>query len=352
MLPGWWGGGAINYMYFRCACQSPFYAMFQPLARLPTIGPLGPCDGTRCSQWMQDHWAYTFEAQGCYCSDLDFPKEVPEGLAVLPQCVRMGPRVLSDAQPIAFAKWLTVVTQNESLRPGTTEAPRPQEDDDKEVEVPLDQLYPWLKDIDNLDSDPSKPISSSASTSKKAKVVDSDRDSVALSEDQMNQVFALLEQKRRAWGQALPEQVADFRTWMPGGAFMQKTKGQVAYVLQAEARTKGAKEWVAAYMLPKLASFTLSKYGEGPASSLAISGAGKCNSCTMCGAAKKKRATSILWPTSKPATIMKAWPLAGSPALQSTHVGRGWQRSRRFALTSTVACLSQMHQACLELAVP
>eukprot|EP00974_Lingulodinium_polyedra_P063857 6166673-Lingulodinium_polyedra.AAC.1 len=86
----------------------------------------------------------------------------------------------------------------------------------------------------------------------------------------MNQVFALLEQKRREWGMAIPEQQTDFKTWMPGGAFMARTKGEVAQVLQAAPRTKGAKAWAEKYMMPKLASFILRKYGEGPASSLAL----------------------------------------------------------------------------------
>ena len=57
---------------------------------------------------------------------------------------------------------------------------------------------------------------------------------------------------------------------MPGGKFLYSVHGNVAEVLQAAPRTQKAKVWCEQYGTPRLASFTLSKYGENVASALAL----------------------------------------------------------------------------------
>eukprot|EP00974_Lingulodinium_polyedra_P018422 1780724-Lingulodinium_polyedra.AAC.1 len=63
---------------------------------------------------------------------------------------------------------------------------------------------------------------------------------------------------------------------MPGGVFLKKTTGDVAQVLQSAPRTKKAKQWAEDYNMPMLASFTLKKYEEGPASGLGLYWCQKC----------------------------------------------------------------------------
>eukprot|EP00974_Lingulodinium_polyedra_P087108 8444655-Lingulodinium_polyedra.AAC.1 len=62
---------------------------------------------------------------------------------------------------------------------------------------------------------------------------------------------------------------------MPGGAFLYKTQGEAVQVIQSAPRTKAAVEWCIQYGCPKLASFTISKYTEKVATSLALYWANK-----------------------------------------------------------------------------
>eukprot|EP00974_Lingulodinium_polyedra_P044238 4244957-Lingulodinium_polyedra.AAC.1 len=91
-----------------------------------------------------------------------------------------------------------------------------------------------------------------------------------MSEADALEVFKLLEAKRQEWAQTLAVHCEDFRTFMPGGKFLMERTGEVAQVIEAQARGQLTKEWVLKYNLPKLASFTIRKYGEPMASALAL----------------------------------------------------------------------------------
>eukprot|EP00974_Lingulodinium_polyedra_P040990 3939112-Lingulodinium_polyedra.AAC.1 len=62
-----------------------------------------------------------------------------------------------------------------------------------------------------------------------------------MTEKESLDLFRILGEKRQQWQAALGGQQEDFRTDMPGGAFLYKTKGEVAQVLQAEGRSKAAR---------------------------------------------------------------------------------------------------------------
>ena len=115
-----------------------------------------------------------------------------------------------------------------------------------------------------------------------------------LSEAQLLFVFNKLDGKRREGSHTLPAQQEDFETWMPGGAFLERTKGEVAQVLQAAPRTKGAQAWAKQYSLPALASFTLANYGEGQPQLWHSCGAATCTSSMMCGASHRMRTTPMM----------------------------------------------------------
>eukprot|EP00974_Lingulodinium_polyedra_P096169 9322811-Lingulodinium_polyedra.AAC.1 len=82
---------------------------------------------------------------------------MPDNLRVLGQCCFKGHRVLSDASPVAWQKWTSVTSQGEPMKADSEEEeeePLPN-DKDPGIKVPLEQLYPWLKDIDQLPFDAS-----------------------------------------------------------------------------------------------------------------------------------------------------------------------------------------------------
>eukprot|EP00974_Lingulodinium_polyedra_P016241 1574229-Lingulodinium_polyedra.AAC.1 len=57
-----------------------------------------------------------------YMADTDLPWDQPHGLRVLPEVVSKGQKVLSDASPIAWPKWVHFASEGKQLKPGKQHA--------------------------------------------------------------------------------------------------------------------------------------------------------------------------------------------------------------------------------------
>eukprot|EP00974_Lingulodinium_polyedra_P017373 1684247-Lingulodinium_polyedra.AAC.1 len=109
-------GGGTTYLAFLYACQSPFYAMFQPLERLPKCLPSPTSSAAQLEAWSSDNYEYSFKKLPFYVSDQELPMDKPANPKVLPGCHFEGTKVLSDGIPAPWDKWVAAVSEGKPLK--------------------------------------------------------------------------------------------------------------------------------------------------------------------------------------------------------------------------------------------
>ena len=160
------------------------------------------------------NWHHTFSKTNAYISDQELPWEMPEGLKVLPEVTFLEDKVVADTEPIAWAKWMTSVVRSEILPEHEVQETPGAE---AEVPVPLEEQYPWLKDVDALPFNAEEKTLKASGSGEGKKSVDIGPDFAGLTEPEVLKIFQILEQKRAEWAQTIECRQEDFKCWMPGG---------------------------------------------------------------------------------------------------------------------------------------
>ena len=91
-----------------------------------------------------------------------------------------------------------------------------------------------------------------------------------LSDEQIEKAWLELEAKRRQWDLEGLDQGEDFTTKILGGRWTREHKGRSYDAIIGIASKGAASDWCRQYGLNIEASFSYRKYGEGPASSMAV----------------------------------------------------------------------------------
>ena len=265
------GAGQTAFL-FLMAMQRPFWAAFVPMAPVHHALPVLPTPSPSFSQGLSELPPdFGFEASiGEVVFDSGVRVESLADLYVLPHCLVLeGGKVVSNGSLHPFAEFV------DSLGPPPAPPKQQGAAPENEAENPapatsnpkLEVSFAWLRhyateDRQEPEGSVSEPSASSSSPPPKQPSY--------LTEEDMNEAFALLEAKRAEWKQELASSPENFKTSISGGAWSMASKGLAADSVKAAASGSVAKDWCKRYGLPQATTFSYRKYTEKVATALAL----------------------------------------------------------------------------------
>ena len=270
---------------FLYAVQNPQQAFFSPLQQVVAVSP---CMPTMEVAWYKEAtcmWQHSFRILW----DQVLPAEaLPSGsdveLWVLPYLMWTSDnRVVSDADLIAWSDLDDLVLDPRESR-STTGPRRTTAQTTNPVPTALAEKFPWLSQPTYTTSSSASPWHSSATSAQQTPAaptrdIDPDASEPAsatnLTDDDLEDIFKELEQKRQECQVDGTRRGYDFKTSLLGGAWLQAKEGRAYDAFKAEARTPTAKQWCTLFSVPRSARFDVRLHGERGASVLSLSWAQK-----------------------------------------------------------------------------
>jgi hypothetical protein len=256
---------------FLMAFQRPFWAAFVPMFPVHHALPAMPAQCPSFSQSLSELPSFQFEAViGEVVFDSAVFAQSQADLHVLPHCLVLeGGRVVSNGSLCPFGEF--VENLGPPPAPPKQQGTAPEQDVENPAPEPtdpkLDISYAWLRQYAAEDSqEPENSVSEPSASSSPPPA----KQPSYLSEEEVQEAFALLEAKRAEWRRELSTTPENFKTSIAGGAWSMASKGLAADSVKAAASGSAAKDWRRRYGFPQAASFAYKKYTEKVATALAL----------------------------------------------------------------------------------
>jgi len=258
-------GSRVFFLLY--ATKNPLQAHFLPMRLKHSVVP---CLDALSPERLDELWATWQQYAFTVLEDDPVPGDslpfhgADEVIVFSEVCFQTAETMATDAEPVALADFLAALPQQRK----TTEPKAAKETVEAEAREEMSELikvFPWMTDYldEGLASAQAKAAPAPAEAQQDA-AQEVTADSV------ISDVWDALAAKRKEWEEQGILQGEEFTTFLKGGKWCAEQKGKAFDIAVGQAKRGMPLSWCKSHKMNSLASFSLSKYGEGPASTLAV----------------------------------------------------------------------------------